>query len=399
MKFTVTKKILLGFTAAVTVFATVITLAPAGFLSSHAGYIDPETDAGVLSLEGQISSIEKRLSDLDKCIEGKAEDIISETSKKQAIDEELSLVNESITLNNKVMKAYQEAIEKKEQEIADQERDIEEKYSEFEEWIKVFYETGELSFLQMIFDNDNFNDVLTTTEYIAVLMESKNEFMASLEKKVIDLNAEKESIEVYKQSEEVAKSKNLLQQQKLQKLAQDSADYLSTLKSDKLAYEKQYDKALEEEEKLNKELEEELERIALQNAVYVGGSYIWPLDTSYSRISSPYGWRDFQGGEYHLGIDIPCSFGSNIYAANAGKVIKAEQHYSYGYYVLIDHGGGQATLYAHNSKLMVKVGDIVDKGDVIALAGSTGNSYGNHCHFEVRINGKTTDPLEYVTQP
>lgn len=399
MDYSITKKILLVFTATAAVLAAAVTLAPAGFISSNAGYIDPETDAAVLSLESQITNIEQRLSYLDDLISGASQDIKSETLKKQGIDEELVLVNDSISLNNEVINAYQKAIEEKEAEIARQEADIEAKYLEFEEWIKAFYETGEMSFIQMIFDNENFNDVLTTTEYIAVLMESKNDFMSALEQQVIELNAEKESIEIYKQSEEVAKKNNLLQQQKYQSLAKQSAEYLQNLKSNKSAYESQYSKAAEEEKKLNQELEEELERIALQNAVFVGGSYIWPVDTAYSRISSPYGWRNFQGGEYHLGIDIPCSFGANVYASNAGKVIKAELHYSYGYYVLIDHGGGQATLYAHNSSLKVSVGDIVNKGDVIALAGSTGNSYGNHCHFEVRINGKTTDPLDYVTQP
>jgi murein DD-endopeptidase MepM/ murein hydrolase activator NlpD len=117
-------------------------------------------------------------------------------------------------------------------------------------------------------------------------------------------------------------------------------------------------------------------------------------ETQYNRISSDYGYR---GSEFHLGIDIPAAYGSNVYAANGGKVIKATYHYSYGNYILIDHGGGQATLYAHNSKLLVSEGDTVSKGDVIALAGSTGASTGNHIHFEVRINGVTTDPKKYVS--
>ena len=86
-------------------------------------------------------------------------------------------------------------------------------------------------------------------------------------------------------------------------------------------------------------------------------------------------------------------------AANAGTVIVSEYHYSYGYYVVIDHGGGISTLYGHNSKLLVNVGDQVTKGQQIAKAGSTGYSTGNHIHFCVRENGVAVDPLGYVVQP
>ena len=90
-----------------------------------------------------------------------------------------------------------------------------------------------------------------------------------------------------------------------------------------------------------------------------------------------------------------------MYAVNSGTVVTATYHRSYGYYVLIDHGGGIATLYAHNSKLCVSAGQKVKQGDVIAKIGTTGTSTGYHCHFEVRENGKTVDPLAngYVVQP
>ena len=85
--------------------------------------------------------------------------------------------------------------------------------------------------------------------------------------------------------------------------------------------------------------------------------------------------------------------GANIYAAKDGTVLKAQYNSSYGYYVLIDHGGGKATLYAHSSKLLVVAGQKVTRGQVIAKVGSTGNSSGYHLHFEVRVSGKTTNPL------
>ncbi|MCD7761194.1 MAG: peptidoglycan DD-metalloendopeptidase family protein [Clostridiales bacterium] len=123
--------------------------------------------------------------------------------------------------------------------------------------------------------------------------------------------------------------------------------------------------------------------------------YIWPAS---GRISSHFGRRNVAGGsKNHKGIDIAASYGSDIVAAKAGTVIYAQCNSGgYGYLVKIDHGDGSVTYYAHNSSLCVSVGDEVEQGDVIAKAGSTGNSTGTHCHFEIRIDGTPVDPEDYL---
>lgn len=98
----------------------------------------------------------------------------------------------------------------------------------------------------------------------------------------------------------------------------------------------------------------------------------------------------------HAGIDLATEVGSAVMAADNGTVVLSEWSDSYGYYVIVDHGNGMQTLYAHNSQLIAHVGDYVAQGDLIALSGSTGNSTGPHVHFEVRINGSTVDPTFYV---
>ncbi len=123
--------------------------------------------------------------------------------------------------------------------------------------------------------------------------------------------------------------------------------------------------------------------------------YIWP---AVGRVSSHFGRRHVVGGSSnHKGVDIAASYGSDIVAAKAGTVIYAQWNSGgYGYLVKIDHGDGTVTYYAHNSSLCVSVGDEVEQGDVIAKAGSTGNSTGTHCHFEIRINGTPVDPEDYL---
>ncbi len=132
---------------------------------------------------------------------------------------------------------------------------------------------------------------------------------------------------------------------------------------------------------------------------YIEGDMMWPLPASYQYISSPFGMRlhPILGKRLmHTGIDIPAPGGTSIYAAKGGTVINAAYLGSYGNAVIIDHGGGIHTLYGHSSKLLVSEGDVVNKGDVVALVGSTGRSTGNHLHFEVRENGVYVDPKKYL---
>ena len=128
------------------------------------------------------------------------------------------------------------------------------------------------------------------------------------------------------------------------------------------------------------------------------GSFVWPLP-GFSRISSPYGYRTFNGSsEFHLGVDIPAPSGTDIHAARPGKVTKAEYSGSYGNLIILEHDNGYSTRYAHQSRFAVSVGDTVKVNQKIGEVGTTGNSTGNHLHFEIRKNGDTVNPLDYVSQ-
>lgn len=128
------------------------------------------------------------------------------------------------------------------------------------------------------------------------------------------------------------------------------------------------------------------------------GYFIWP---AYGTITSSFGYRYIFGSySYHSGIDIAVPYGSSVKAADGGTVIFSGtgtgSSWSYGNYIIIDHGNGKQTYYAHNSSLLVRAGDKVYQGQVIAKAGSTGRSTGSHCHFQVKINGSDVNPLSYL---
>ena len=168
----------------------------------------------------------------------------------------------------------------------------------------------------------------------------------------------------------------------------------------------QYLKLLKAEEAEAKSIDAQIKKLQAQLANNgnakpgTKGGYIWPVTTS-KKISSPFGSRinPVTGrSETHKGVDIAGVFySSNIIAAKAGTVIISQYGSSYGNYVVVSHGTGNTTLYAHMSKRSVKVGDVVKQGDVLGVTGSTGNSNGPHLHFEITEGGSRVDPLKYLT--
>ena len=118
--------------------------------------------------------------------------------------------------------------------------------------------------------------------------------------------------------------------------------------------------------------------------------FIWPCD---GVVVSGFGLR---WGRMHEGVDIGCAYGTPNRAAASGTVIYSGWHGGYGNLVVVDHGNGLSTAYAHASSLLVGIGQSVPQGDTVSLVGSTGNSSGPHLHFEVRVNGQAVDPLFYL---
>ncbi len=135
------------------------------------------------------------------------------------------------------------------------------------------------------------------------------------------------------------------------------------------------------------------------NEVTVYGYFIWPAPASYI-VTSRYGMREhpvYGGQRFHYGIDIGSARGTNIIAADGGTIISAYKHDSYGWFVMIDHGNGFITLYAHMDALYVSQGQVVERGTVLGPCGDTGTATGPHLHFEVRYNGEFQNPLDYLS--
>ena len=187
-----------------------------------------------------------------------------------------------------------------------------------------------------------------------------------------------------------------------------TSNVLKTTKSFRETYieklskkEKETQEKLDEYNRVLNDVNQQILELAKQGieTAYIGGELAWPVP-GYTRISSPYGMRTHPiTGVYklHTGVDISAPAGANFVAANDGVVVKAEYNVAYGKMVLIDHGGGISTLYAHGSEILVQVGQEVKRNEPVLKVGSTGYSTGPHAHFEVRKNGVVTNPIPYIT--
>lgn len=379
------------------------TLAPARIeVSAASGSSQFSNDSKVQSLQDKMNKLNSDLKTVKGNLAAASSSISDALSYKTQLDRELTLLLDKIDLQNEYIEALEESIQKKTLEISDKQTEYDEKYEIFKERLRVTYEDGDASYLAMLFGAESLSDFLSRVDRIGEMLEYDAKIMDSLKDEKSSLVDQKDELEDMKTEQEAVAAQLELDKAAIKQKSEENEQYLTNLKKASANYaaaqedlEKQIAESEAQLEARIKELEEEQKKL---NSKYVGGTLLWPVPTQYTRITSECGWRTspFTGKpEYHNGVDIPVPYGTEIYAANDGTVVTATEHWSYGNYIMIDHGGGIYTLYAHNSKLLVKVGDKVKRGQVIAKAGSTGASTGNHCHFSIRVNGEWVNHRAY----
>lgn len=375
----------------------------------------------VQAFQAAIAELEKEQAALKKQLQQVQNERY--TAQQQANDlKNLMLATEKkIETTQSLLDALTAQITEKEQEISVKEQEIESKATEvaatrakFLQLIRAQYENESVGILTVILGSDGITDMLSRVEYMASILDYNSKLLSKYKTEKQELEDMKSVLESSRSDlqadydAQVAYMDTLEKEEaelELQKGQQDQ--YVATLRMSEAEIQADYDAKKKAEEEENARLEKLLKQLAEANKTeYVGGKFIWPVDISIKRISSDYGWRTYyykgkKVTDFHMGIDIPAAIGTDIYAVQSGEVILATSHYSYGNYCIVDHGGGITTLYAHCSKLLVKVGDKVEQGDHIAEMGSTGQSTGSHLHIEVRVDGKHQDPIAngWLVQP
>ena len=337
-------------------------------------------------IEQQIKDIRQKADALKGEQKGIQQEIDSLDADMRALDLEL----ESYELQKQEINMK---IAESEQKIVDLTQEIDENNEILEERLRVMYKNGTAGYMEVLLNAENLIDALTRMDMIQLIVQSDVELLKSINDQKVQVEVLKEEQEI-KRLELTAVINNLNSKQNEVLVASRSKEvYMSSLK-DNIAEMQRQEAAMDAQ---SAQIEKDI--LAAQRAVeYAGGEMLWPCPGQY-RVTSNFGGRaDPITGVWtsHGGTDIAAPYGTPIVAANSGVVIFSGWHYSYGNYVIIDHGGGIATLYGHSSKLLVGKGQAVSRGDRIALVGSTGYSTGNHLHFEVRINGVRTQPMDYL---
>ena len=360
------------------------------------------TDATVQSYEQQLAEISKRQQEALNNLQQVRNEQASAMEQKAAYDSLVDLAVKKKELAKKQYDSIVEQIASKEEMIATATVNIETKYQAFLDRMVTVYEEGEVSYLELILGAQSLTDFFNRIDTVNTIREYDKRVIESLKQNKADLEEAQLAL-----VESLALQETTMKQYEqsiadAQKISDEALAYMQSLENDEAKWLDKYYENLALEKELDAQLQQYLKELAEKNkSNYVGGVMGWPLplDVKYY-VSSEQGWRKLWGmDDYHYGIDLACAANTEIYAANAGEVVTSTYHNSYGNYVLIDHGGGKATLYAHMNQRLVNVGDKVEKGQLIGKVGSTGNSSGNHLHFEVRENGEVQNPRNYINLP
>lgn len=327
--------------------------------------------------------------------------------KEESLEElktSLAEINTQLQETTLVLEGYEEKLSLKEEEIRITQERLEQALIEEEKYrnqaierIKVMYEYGDSAYIDILIESKNINDFFTRLEYLNQILKYDNEMFEKLAQIQLEIETAKEKLVSEAEKLEHLKAETKLHKGSLEALVAKQSGLMNKIENDRDLLKKQLEDWKKAEEEIDKLIRQKIQE---SNLKYDGGKFRWPVDGNYY-ISSYFGSRVhpiFGYTEIHSGLDIPASYGTDIAAAANGVVISSRWSDSYGNVIIVDHGSGYATLYAHASKRLVNEGDTVVRGQVIAKVGSTGWSTGNHLHFGVQLNGKWVDPLDYVSK-
>ncbi len=364
-------------------------------------YAENETENNISNtatdLQTQRSELQNQLNEANGQLENVQSNLSENLQQVEKLDSRIETAEKELAEQESKITELKESISQLETEL----NTITEKYDKqvelFKQRMVAIYIAGDTQYLDVLLNSSSLSDFISSYYIISQLTQIDEELINNLEtkKKSMDLSMQKLENE----------------KKELATIVENQTRTTRTLQNTKKMRENFIAKLSDEEKNLQEKIDEINQQYDIVNQqilalaqqgidiAYIGGELEWPVP-GYTRITSKFAMRVHPiTGQYklHTGVDIGAPEGANFVAANDGIVVKAELNAAYGNMVIIDHGGGISTLYAHGSAILVEVGQSVKRGDSILKVGSTGYSTGPHAHFEVRINGVATDPLPYIT--
>ena len=351
----------------------------------------------VSNLRDQQANLQSQLEASNAQIEIIQSDVSDLVSEIAELNDEIVSQQLEVELLQNQKKDLQKKIEQTENDLNVAIEDYNKQKTQLEARLVASYKAGDTTYLDMLLQSSSLSEFISNYYMISKIVSSDQEMLTKIENQKQELEMSK--LELKKQKKQLNETTEESENKAvaLENMIVIKNNYISQLS----AQEAQYANDIIEMQTEIKKVEAEILTAATLNIGYdyVGGEMAWPVP-GHTRITSNYGMRTHPiTGVYklHTGVDISASIGDSFIAANDGVVAKAEYNTAYGNMVLINHGGGVSTLYAHGSQILVQVGQEVKRGDEVLKVGSTGYSTGPHAHFEVRINGQYVNPMPYIT--
>lgn len=375
------------------------------------------TQSEIDDLKSQKAALSEQSASYEATINSLKNKKNAQVELKTALDSKLALTNQQIMNLEEQIKLHDALIERKTQEVDEAQKTADEQLEKYKKRVRAMEESGRYNYFEVLFGANSIDEFLSLIDDIGDIMQSDKELEESYKQSVTDLKTvkaeyEEAQAELKQNKVECAQLKDQLQIDitqaasvitSLQSEINDNASVLSELDSQESALQSQIQakvKQLNEQKKAEEEANRNNNNGGSSGGNSGGssvgtGNLVWPSYCTY--ITSRQGPRVHPiTGEYknHGGTDIGASYGSAIYAADSGKVVSSSDGWNggWGNYVMIDHGNGMQTLYAHMSSRAVSVGQTVKRGQTIGYVGSTGMSTGPHLHFEMYVNGSRIDP-------
>ena len=355
--------------------------------------------------EEKLERMEQEKSDAQEQLEETQLEKEKTLEVMEGLEKEVADIQMQIDDLNSQIADTEESLADEEVKLADATEKATTQYDVFKERFRIMCEQGDVGFVEMLLSANDFNSLIDKMEAMKEISEYDKDIFDQMEQNRQDIEDARDAIAELKTTLEESKSSLDTQMEALVEKQKEQQEYMAELESDAEAYQQVIDDADAAMEAIR---EEQARKLSTEGSggsgggspVYVGGDFAWPTPSCYYITSSFSPWRKNPvTGIYkrHTGTDIGAAYGAQIVAANSGTVTLAGWNSGYGYCVIIDHGGGKATLYAHMSSFVVSAGQTVSKGQHIGNVGSTGNSTGPHLHFEVLINGEAVDPMQFFS--
>lgn len=370
------------------------------------------TKSDIQGIKDELSDIKEQKKEAEARLAAIRNDLSKAKEQMELIQGQVVLTESQINASQQLLDQYDGDIAAKEAEIAELEVQEQEQLEEFYRQTRWMEETGSVSYLSILFQASSFSELLDYADLITNIMEYSNRIIDRLENTQRQIGEARDEVQTARNEEAAVKEELEGQKAELEAKRAEQDKLLKQIAASESEAAEEAKKLAESEARINKELKDaerkyaqqlaELERQNQQNNNNINmtsGNWYWPLPGRY-KLSSLFGSRiDPINGRpsNHTGTDIPAPSGTPIYAAQGGVVTTVNRNKnssSYGYYCIISHGNGYATLYAHQCQVPpVTEGQTVSKGQIIGYVGTTGRSTGNHLHFEVRVNGVRGDVL------